>query len=203
MQRRAQAIVAAGMLAMLSGCGAARPPKFYTLEKLPAAAPAAAQVYPVSLMVGRLTAPQLLRGDRIVYGMSSVEMGVYTAHRWAEPPPQMIETMLIEKLRATGQYKSVQRLAGASRGDYILRGRLIALNEMDTPSGIVARFAMELELFQPKSGTVVWTQSYEHDEPVAKKTVNDVVEALQQNVEAGLQQLTAELGQYFASQATK
>jgi ABC-type uncharacterized transport system auxiliary subunit len=157
----------------------------------------------VSLLVGRLRSTRLLEDDRIVYGLSSVEMGVYNAHRWAEPPPEMIETMLVERLRASGQYESVQRLSGGARGDYVVRGRLLTLKEVDSPSGIVGRFAIELELFRLKTGTVVWTQTYEHDEPVEKKTVNDVVEALQKNVEAGLGQLTASLGQYFASQSTK
>jgi ABC-type uncharacterized transport system auxiliary subunit len=196
-------MIAAGFVASLSGCGAARPMKFYTLEAPPTGTQATVTQYPVELMVGRLHASRLLHDDRIVYGISAVEMGVYNGHRWAEPPPGMIETMLIQQLRATGQYKSVQRLAGAARGEYIVRGRLISLEELDQPSGIVARFGLQLDLFQIKTGTVVWSQTYEHDEPVAKKTVNDVVEALQRNVQTGLSQLTAELGQYFASQAAK
>ena len=199
----AQFIAATVVLVVLASCGASRPVRYYTLEKPPAAAPAAANAYPVSLLVARVRATRLLEDDRIVYGTSPVEMGVYSEHRWAEPPPEMIGTMLVERLRSTGQYKSVQRLAGAARGDYVVRGRLISLKEMDLAPGIVARFGMELELFQPKTGTVVWSQTYEHDEPVEKKAVNAVVEALQHNVDAGLTQLVAGLGQYFASQEGK
>jgi len=186
---------------IVAGCGAARPVHYYTPEQPPAAQPAVSKAHAVSLLVARVRATRLLEDDRIVYGTSPVEMGVYSEHRWAEPPPEMIETMLIERLRATGQYQSVQRLSGAARGDYVVRGRLIALKELDLPSGIVARFAMELDLFQPKTGTVVWSQTYQHDEPVQKKSVEAVVEALQQNVETGLGQLTAGLGEYFAAHA--
>jgi len=66
---------------------------------------------------------------------------------------------------------------------------------------VAARFSIELELFDRKSGTVVWTQPYSHDEPVSTKNVPAVVEALQTNVRTGLQQLTGSLSQYFASQA--
>lgn len=193
-------IAAASCLAIVAGCGAARPVRYYTLEQpLSASDTPAAHPYAVSLLVARIRATQLLEEDRIVYGVSPVEMGVYGSHRWAEPPPQMIETMLLERLRATGEYKSVQQLAGAARGDYVVRGRLISLKEMDQPSGVVGRFAMDLELFDPKTGTVVWSQTYSHDEPVQAKTVNGVVEGLQRNVETGLGQLVAGLGQYFAS----
>lgn len=205
MRKFLQIMVAGGSLATFVGCAAQKPLRFYTLEKPPAAAATAdtpgSSV--IALVVGRVSSPRLLRDDRIVYGMSDVEMGVYHRYRWAEAPPEMLETMLIEQLRATGQYKSVQRLGSTARGEYIVRGRLIALNEIDLSSGIVARFAMELELFRPKTGTIVWNQTYQHDEPVAKKTVNDVVEALQKNVQTGLGQLTSSLGQYIASQPEK
>jgi cholesterol transport system auxiliary component len=193
-----------GLGAMLAaGCGSARPMRYYTLDRPAANAQPADSAYAVSLLVGRISAPHVLRDDRIAYGMTDVEMGLYYEHRWSEPPPEMLETMLVEKLRASGKYKAVQKITSSSRGDYILRGHLSSLNEMDLPSGIAGRFAMQLELFQPKTGTVVWTESYSHDEPVAGKKVNDVVEALQKNVEAGLNQLTAGLDRYFAALSSK
>lgn len=202
--RTAALIVAANCLLMAAGCGAARPVHYYTLEQPPSASDTpAAHPNGVSLLVARVRAAQLLEEDRIVYGVSPVEMGVYGSHRWAEPPPEMIETMLVERLRATGQYKSVQPLAGAARGDYVVRGRLISLKEMDLPSGVVARFTLDLELFDPKTGAVVWSQTYSHDEPVQSKTVNAVVEALQRNVQGGLGQLVDGLGQYFASHSVQ
>jgi ABC-type uncharacterized transport system auxiliary subunit len=73
------------------------------------------------------------------------------------------------------------------------------LNEVDDPAGIKARFNVQLELFDQKSGSVVWTGSYSHDEPVEKKSVTAVVESLQKNVNAGIEQLAASLAQYFSS----
>ena len=64
------------------------------------------------------------------------------------------------------------------------------------PQGVAIRAG---RLFDPKSGTTVWNDSYSHDEPVAGKTIADIVEALDRNVQAGMQQLTASLGQYFLS----
>jgi ABC-type uncharacterized transport system auxiliary subunit len=120
-------------------------------------------------------------------------------HRWTEPPTEMIEDLLVQQLRHSGQFKSVQRISSTARGDYLLRGHLSSLNEVDDPAGIKARFNVQLELFEQKSGGVVWTGSYSHDEPVEKKSVTAVVESLQKNVNAGIEQLTAGLAQYFSS----
>ncbi len=121
----------------------------------------------------------------------------------------MIETVLVRLLRASGQYSSVERVSSNAQGDYILRGHLVSLEEVDKPS-LAARFAIDLELFYPKKGTTVWSQSYSHDEPVAssngkkrKADVTDVVNALNRNVQQGLTQLTTALGQYFANHPTQ
>lgn len=187
------------LVCIAAGCGAARAPRYYFLTA-PAVTPqAGVSPFPVSILVGRLSAPHVLRDDRVVYGMTDVEMGVDEYHRWTEPPTEMLEQLLVEHLRRSRQYKSVQRISSSARGDYLLRGHLSALNEIDDPAGLRARFSIQLELFDQKTGTVSWTETYSHDEPVEKKSVSAVVESLQKNVNAGFAQLTASLAQYFAS----
>jgi len=186
-----------------AGCVKARTLRYYTLSIPPVTAQAQAQPLPVTIVVGRLNAPHLLRDDRVVYAMSDVELGVDEYHRWSEPPSGMIERLLVEHLRASGQYKAVQHLSSTTRGDYILRGYLGALNEVDDPAGIKARFTLQLELFDVKAGTVVWNDRYNSVEPVPEKSVKAVVQTLQKSVNAGLDQLTGSLAQYFAAHAAR
>ena len=190
---------AISLVCLAAGCVSAKSPRYYRLSLAPVATQSGTAPFQVSLLVGRLTAPRILRDDRVVYGMSDVEMGVDEYHRWTEPPTELLEDLLVQRLRRSGQYKSVQRISSTARGDYLLRGHLSSLNEVDDPAGIRARFNIQLELFEQKSGSVVWTSSYSHDEPVEKKSVTAVVESLEKSVNAGLEQLTASLAQYFAS----
>lgn len=185
--------------AAAAGCTTPRAPRFYFLSPPPVAAQPSTSPYPVTILVGRLTAPRVLRDDRIIYGMTDVELGVDGYHRWADTPPEMLEQILTVRLRNSGEYKAVQRISSSARGDYILRGHLTSLNEIDTSAGITARFNLQLELFDPKSGTVVWTGTFAQDQPVEKKTVSAVVEALQKSVTAGIDKLTSDLSQYFAA----
>lgn len=187
------AVEAAG----LAGCGAARPSKYYQLE-VPAAPPAGTNAYPVALLVGRITAPHLFRDDRLVYRTGPGQLGTYEYHRWAEPPTDMLEAMLMRMLRDSGRYGTVQLLRSNARGDYIVRGRL---HEMDELSGapLTARVAFEVELYEIKSGTTVWSRAYTHDEPVAGKDVPAVVAALNRNVQRGMGEIVAGLDTYFAA----
>lgn len=181
-----------------AACGAARPYQYYMLDINPPAPPAQTPAYPVKLIVGRVSAPELYRDSRIVYGTGDVQLGAYEYHRWAELPPEMLQQALITSLRDTGQYRSVTAIGSTSRGDYILRSQLYSLYGVDRPS-LLARFSMEVDLFDTKSGETVWSDKYSHDEPVDGKTVTNVVEAMNRDVRAGLTQFATNLGQYFAA----
>jgi ABC-type uncharacterized transport system auxiliary subunit len=196
MQQALLVLLAAGITA---ACGAARPVKYYVLDTGPAAAPESSPArFPVTLLVGRITASHLYRDDRLVYGSGPVQLGTYEYERWAEPPAGMVQDMLIRSLHSTGAYRSVSGLRSNARGDYIVRGHLYALDEVAGPA-MSARFSFQIELFDPKTNATIWSDSYAHDEPVNGKKVADVVEALDRNVGAGLAQLTSHLSQYFAA----
>ena len=187
------------MLAIVAaGCGAPRPVKYYVIDATPAAASSTPARIPVVLLVSRFTASHLYRDDRLIYGSGPVQLGTYEYDRWAEPPADMVQNLLIADLRASGQYRSVSRVSSSARGDYIVRGHLLAMYGVDKPE-LVARFSLQLELFDPASRATVWTQTYTHDEPVQGKTVANIVEALDRNISAGLQQLSAGITQYFMS----
>ena len=187
------------MLAMLvAGCGAARPVKYYVLDVNPAPANSATAQIPVTLLVGRLSASHLYHDDRLVYGSGPVQLGTYEYDRWAEAPADMVQDMLVTILRSSGQFRAVSRVTSNVRGEYVVRGHLYAMYGVDQPE-LVARFSLQLELFDPTTRTTVWSQIYTHDQPVAAKTVPAIVEAMDKNVTAGLQQLSGGITQYFAS----
>ncbi len=185
-------------LGILSGCGAARPSKFYQLtppsDKTAGADPAP---FPVTLLLGPVTTSHLYRDDHIVYTNNGETMGTYEYHRWAEPPSEMISDVLLRGLQDSERYQHVYSLGSDSRGDYVLRGRLYDFREI-SGNGVVARVAFEFELRDSKTGATVWSRSYSHDEPVDGKNVPAVVAALNRNVQCGLSEVMGGLEQYFS-----
>jgi ABC-type uncharacterized transport system auxiliary subunit len=186
-------------LEILDGCGAARPSKFYQLavpgDTAPGAEPAA---YPVTLLLGSIATSSLYRDDRIVYTSHGEAMGTYEYQRWAEPPSEMIREVLLRELRASGRYQGIYSLHSDVRGDYVLRGHLFDLRELDGKV-LAARVAFEFELRDSKTGSIVWSRYYSHDEPVDGKNVAAVVAALNRNVVSGLTDLREGLDQYFST----
>jgi ABC-type uncharacterized transport system auxiliary subunit len=199
--RRIQIALVLMVMGITAAC-ASRPVKYYVLDTGPAPMNASQPRYPVTLLVSRINTLHLYRDDRLVYGSGEYQLGTYEYQRWAESPADMMQEKLIAYLRSSGAYRSVLAVSTGVRGDYIVHAHLSALDEVETPS-FAARFSFQLELFDPKTASVVWSDSYTHDEPVngsaKKKSVSDVVEALDKNVNDGLTQLTAKMADYIGN----
>lgn len=191
------------MVGLLSGCGAARPSKYYQLT-VPAEAGAVekADAVPVTLLLGQLMTSHLYREDRIVYGNGAEQLGTYEYQRWAEPPTEMIQEVLLRELRSSGRYRAVHYRRSNMQGDFALRGRLYDFKEVDGGQ-ISARVTLELEMRDLKNGATVWTHYYTRDEPASGKDVPAVVAALDKNVQRAVKEVVESLDQYFASHPVK
>jgi ABC-type uncharacterized transport system auxiliary subunit len=186
-------------LGLLNGCGAARPSRFYELT-VPGDRTSVADSsrFPFTLLLGPITTSYLYRDDHIVYTSTGEAMGTYEYERWAEPLPEMIDDVLLRKLRSSGRYPHVYSLRSNMRSDYLLRGHLYDCREI-SENGLAARVSFEFELRDSKTGTTVWNLYYSHDEPVNEKTVSAVVAAMDRNVQSGLSQIVGGLEQYFSA----
>jgi len=186
---------------LLSGCGAARPSKYYQLT-VPGDSGTATErsPYAVTLLLGPLRASHLYREDHIVYSSSGANMGTYEYQRWAEPPTEMLVDVLLRDLRASGRYRAVDVLRSNSHGDYILYGRLYDFKEI-SGAQMMARVTVDLELRETKSGSTVWTHYYSHDEPVTGKDISAVVAALDRNAQRGMGEVKSSLDQYFSTRS--
>jgi ABC-type uncharacterized transport system auxiliary subunit len=187
----------------LSGCGAVRPVKYFQLT-VPSdmAKVEKADAFPVTLLVGSLMTSRIYREDRIVYGNGREQMGTYEYQRWVNPPAEMIEEVLLRRLRASARYQAVTYQRSNTHGDFAIRGRLYDFSEV-TESRFSARVTFELEMRDLKTGATVWTHDYTHEEPVVGKDVRAVVVALDRNVQRGISEVVGSLEQYFASHGDK
>jgi ABC-type uncharacterized transport system auxiliary subunit len=134
----------------------------------------------------------------IAYRIGTNEIGTYRYSQWSEPPVRMLKVKLIRLLRASGDYQSVGELGSNSDAQYVVRGRLYDFEEVDSAS-IAGMVSMEFDLYDRKSGKVLWSRFYSQSEPVQGKDISAVVTALDLNLDRGLKEVTAGLDQYFAT----
>jgi ABC-type uncharacterized transport system auxiliary subunit len=191
------------MVGSLTGCGATRPVRYYQLT-VPSDAGdiEKAGAVPVRLLLGGLVTSHLYREDRIVYGNGPEQLGTYEYQRWAEPPAEMIQEILLRELRATGHYRAVHMRRSNVTGDFAIRGRLYDFKEVES-GALSTRVTMEFEMRDLKSGATVWNHYYTHEEPASGKDVPAIVAALDKNAQQGVREVVDSLEQYFASHPAK
>jgi ABC-type uncharacterized transport system auxiliary subunit len=181
-------VLGALAVSLASGCGATRPSKYYQLTVPGDLAPVAdPRPYPVTLLLGPLRASHLYREDHIVYSSNGESMGAYEFQRWAQPPTEMIQEILLRQLRTSGRYRAVDLL------------RLFDFKEV-SGNALVARLTVEWELRDMKTTSMVWTHYYSHDEPVNGKDMSAVVAALNHNVQHCVDELKSGLVEFFSTQ---
>lgn len=198
----------AGAVALLAlglgvGCGAYRPVKYYDLTVPGGLAPATPQTLPLTIIVGLPAAPDLYRGNRLIYSVADQQLGAYEYDRWIASPPELIRDVFLRNLRASGRYAGVFTPQAAVGGDYSIRMRLYDFKEQDLTGSLVGRVSMDIELRNSKTGETVWQQYYTHDEPISAKTVPEVVAALNRNVQMAANNLASGMDQYFAAHPSK
>jgi len=203
MRTKAAVITFALVALALGGCGAIPQSKFYELQSPQAAnSSAAADAFPVIILVGPLKSSHLYREDRLVYSTEREEMGTYELQRWAAPPTEMLRDMLWRTLRSSNRYSGVHLLTSNSHGDFVLEGNLYDFKEISGAS-LTARLNLALELRELKTGAIVWTHECVHDEPVSSKDVSAVVAALDQNAQRCMTGSATSLNEYFSAHTKK
>lgn len=195
------ALFAALLVIPLAGCGSSRPIKYYQLN-YPASAASQQPPLNISLLIRPFEASHLYQEERIVYSTSPNELGLYEENRWVLPPVEMIQDALVRGFRSSGHYRSVMIVRGEGGGDFGLAGHLYEFGEVDGAE-IVARLHYTVRLRDRKTGMIVWTHLYNHDEPASAKTVPAVVAAMDKNVQRSVEEVQAGLDEYFRANPPK
>lgn len=189
--------VGLALLGLLTvACGSAPRTFYYTVEKNPSPGRSASMSGQVG--VAKPSASHLLRQDRIVYFSNQNELNYYHYHRWAEPPAALIQLLVIQELRAAGLFDDVVAYRAQPGLDYVLRGQLLAMEEVDDGAEVKARFELALELVRQQDKRSLWSQQHRCERPVSGETVEAVVSAINGCVDETLTQLTRALGQSLA-----
>jgi cholesterol transport system auxiliary component len=110
---------------IFAGCGGlqsnAPPTQTYILRAKPAPAADGGVSTGTSLQLARLTTDPGLGSDRIVLVQSDHRMSFYNASRWASELPELMETLAVATLRATGSWDAVYEWPSSFGSDFLLQ----------------------------------------------------------------------------------
>jgi ABC-type uncharacterized transport system auxiliary subunit len=182
------------VVGLLAGCGSERvpPTTYYKLDIPPAPAPAVPSTAG-SLRMEPFRTTNLLRQDRIVYRPSPVRVGFYEYHRWAEPPNDTVTKALADQLTKQHVFQSVKISDNGEKADYVLKGSIDRLQEVDYNGAVRAQVSISAALEDSVQGQTIWSGTASSERIVAKGDVQAVVMAMGQASQQTIARLTTEV----------
>lgn len=179
---------------LLAGCmGKVKYPTYYTLSLAPAPDPPAKSAELASIAVHEFREPAYLRQGPIVYLISPEEIGFYEYHRWAVDPRQAITQAIVERLRASGNFKLVKIYDGHNDVDYVLNGTVEKLDELDYEGGVQVEVALSAQVTDLHSGNTVWVNSSAEKAKVREHKVSAVVAQMSSLTDRSIEDLLKSL----------
>jgi ABC-type uncharacterized transport system auxiliary subunit len=185
------------LVGVLTGCGSVRGPatKYYKLNIPPAPTPAGPSAQ-VPLRIEPFRVSSLLRQDRIVYRPSPVEVGFYEYHRWAEPPNDTVTKALADQLVSRRVFQSVEISDGEEKPDYVLKGSIDQLQEVDYKGAVKVQVSISAELEDPVRREKIWSSTASSECLVAKSDVQAVVAAMGQASQQSIARLVTDVSKF-------
>jgi ABC-type uncharacterized transport system auxiliary subunit len=185
------------VLTLLADCRGVREPatKYYKLD-IPATPAAARPPSAGSLRIEPFRTSDLLRQDRIVYRPSPVEVGFYEYHRWAEPPTDSVTKALADQLTKRRVFQSIDVSDGAETSDYVLKGFIERLQEVDYGGTVRAQVSISATLEDRARQKVIWSSSASSERPVGKSDVQAVVAAMGQASQQSIEKLMTDFTRF-------
>ncbi len=118
----------------------------------------------------------------IVYRTSPYEMFYYNNHLWAVKPDDMITDAVTNHIKQSGMFSEViSKLE--KKPDYVISGRIVALDEIDSGDRWYARAALLFTVSDFMSGKVLYSHYFDRRKEVFNSEPVYIVRAISEIIE--------------------
>jgi cholesterol transport system auxiliary component len=108
-----------------------------------------------TIAVSMPTANSIYQSKQMLYSVSPHELSEFAKNRWAEPPVQMFQPLMIQALQNTHHYKAVAPAVSVGRYDLLLNTQIIDFYQDFCESGSVFKLTLRVQIIRVSSGRVV------------------------------------------------
>jgi cholesterol transport system auxiliary component len=183
--RPANAVAIALLMVAIAGCSRAllgpeaEAPEVYRLDTPPVAT--AGTRLPLALTVARPRAAASLDTDRIAVTQPGLRFDHYAGLRWSEPAPQMLQSLLVGALQASGRYETVLSAPSRVPTDLLLDVELQRFEARYAAPGAppLAHVQMQFTLVDARGGRRVASFVASAESPAAADRRGEVTAAFE------------------------
>lgn len=196
---RSLAVAAAFALAACLACGGKVPPTLYYVLDLPVPTAVEDRLAGTAILMP-IRVSEVVGQGRVVYRESREQVGFYEYHRWAEDPEDSVARAFLGELMARGTFASVVPFDGRTKADFLLRGEIRRLEEIDYGGPVRAVAEVAIELVNASTRQVAWSSAASHTEEVPASEVRSVVSSMSVAARKAIKQLADGLDRHFRAE---
>jgi cholesterol transport system auxiliary component len=162
-------------------------------------------VPPASLRVTHPLASPGLDSPRIMLVQSDHRLNFYAGSRWPSAASDVIESLAVQTLRASGVWASVEDTASPFPSDYLLETTVRRFEADYTGGGAapVVHVMIDCLIGRGEGREVIATFTVSGSAPASANRLNDVVDAFEQATSTALESLAREAAQAVRSDAQR
>jgi ABC-type uncharacterized transport system auxiliary subunit len=167
---RIRAVLAVFLIAAAGACFApAKARRYFVLDPTPAGGPGPS--FDKVLFIEPIDVDDAYSDFRIVYRLAPTEINYYSYEFWAVKPDKMVRDAIDHYLAARKAFRRIAVITGLDDPDWVFRGHVHRLEEVDAVDAWSARLAMDFEIREFKTGAVVGRRSFDRILPLQRKDV--------------------------------
>jgi cholesterol transport system auxiliary component len=164
----------AALAVAAAGCALLAPPADSNvttamLDKMPGDLPRGEPAAASLLVLAPETKP-VYDTTQMAYTARPHEVAYFSRHRWGETPSQMLQSLLVKTLEATGRFSAVLSPPYTGRYSYALRTEILELTQDFTSEPAALRISLRLQLSSTAADGSIATREISIREPLRQKT---------------------------------
>lgn len=173
------AVSVAGCSGLLPSPPEPSPASFILAPDLSATRPASRTSGPQqTLLISRPEPGAGFGTQRMAYVEQDFRLDYFAAHQWVDPPPAMLEPVLVEALGASPAFGAVTPDARGIRADLRLDTTIEALYQDFRSHPSLGRVALRVQLVDLETGRILATRLFEDSEPTPSNDAYGGVQAI-------------------------
>jgi cholesterol transport system auxiliary component len=186
-------LLAVTLALALAGCAfppADPPATTFLLDQVPTGVPRGAPS-PVTLIVFPIEARPAIDTTQMAYTVRPHQLAYFARNAWAEPPPRMLQPLLVRALEATGAYAAVVPPPHRTTGSLGVRTEILDLTQDFASDPPVLRLVVRVRLSDEAANRVIATREIVASETMQQSTPAAGVLAANDAVAKALRELAA------------
>lgn len=144
----------------------------------------------ITVIINTPTAAAGFDTRKMIYTKKPYELSEFALNQWSAPPAEMLQPLLVQKLRDTGRFHAIMSHAYGTNREFILKTHLIELKQNFATNPSKIQITVQAEIINSNDNKVISTHTFNITQKTHQNTPYGGVVAANQAVDLILNQIT-------------